>query len=248
MSGERQGPVALVTGGGRGIGEACARRLAADGFDVAVTYGSDAAAAEAVADVVRRQGRSALSLHLPAVGGDAAGAIEQITETLGPLDAAVLNAGITRDAPAIRAGGETWRDVIDVNLTGTWKVAQATLRAMRRRRAGSIVVLSSIVGRRGNVGQVNYAASKAGLIGMARALAREAAAYGVRVNAVAPGYVRTRLTDVLDDELTERLRAATPLGRLGEPDDIAGPVAFLCSERATFVTGSVLDVDGGLSF
>jgi len=241
-------PVALVTGASRGIGEACALRLASDGWDLGLTYGSDAAAANAVAGRAHELGSEVLSIPLPAQGGDPAEAIEHIEDSLGPLGAAVLNAGITRDGPAIRAGGDAWREVIEVNLTGTWRVARAALRRMRKHRAGSIVVMSSIVGQRGNIGQVNYAASKAGLIGMVRALAREAAPYGVRVNAVAPGYVKTRLTEVLDDTLTDRLLEATPLGRLGTPDDIAGPVAFLCSDRSSFMTGTVVNVDGGLSF
>jgi 3-oxoacyl-[acyl-carrier protein] reductase len=185
---------------------------------------------------------------MSATDDDPAAILAGVEDALGPVQAAVLNAGITRDAPAIRAGGDTWREVIDVNLTGTWRVAQAVVRRMRKQRSGSVVVMTSIVGQRGNIGQVNYAASKAGLIGLTRSLAREAAPYGVRVNAVAPGYVATRLTEVLDDALTERLLAATPLGRLGEPEDIAGPVAFLCGEKAAFITGTVVNVDGGLSF
>jgi 3-oxoacyl-[acyl-carrier protein] reductase len=240
--------VALVTGASRGIGKACALRLASEGFDLALTYGSDAEAAARVADRAHADGAEVLTLPLPATDGDPGEALERIEEALGPLDAAVLNAGITRDAPAIRAGGDVWREVVEVNLTGTWRVAQAALRRMRKHRRGSIVVMSSIVGRRGNVGQVNYAASKAALIGMTRSLAREAAPYGVRVNALAPGYVTTRLTDVLDESLRQRLLDATPLGRLGEPQDVAGPVAFLCSDAAGFITGSVLDIDGGLSF
>ncbi|MDH3724903.1 MAG: 3-oxoacyl-ACP reductase FabG [Thermoleophilia bacterium] len=238
----------MVTGASRGIGAACALRLARDGFDVVLTYGSDAAVAQTVAERVRAEGVRAQTTRLSAIRDDPTEVIAAAEQQLGPLDAAVLNAGITRDAPAIRAGGETWREVIDVNLTGTWKVAQAAVRCMRKRRAGTVVVMTSIVGLRGNIGQVNYAASKAALIGMTRSLAKEAAPYGIRVNAVAPGFVATRLTEVLDDDLTQRLLAATPLGRLGEPEDIAGPVAFLCSEGSGYVTGTVVNVDGGLSY
>jgi 3-oxoacyl-[acyl-carrier protein] reductase len=197
---------------------------------------------------VRAVGVRAHCVQLAATHDDPAEVITPVEHELGPLYAAVLNAGITRDAPAIRAGGETWREVIDVNLTGTWRAAQAAVRRMRTRRAGSVVVMTSIVGQRGNIGQANYAASKAALIGMTRTLAKEAAAYGIRVNAVAPGYVATRLTEVLDDQLTQGLLDATPLGRLGEPEDIAGPVAFLCSEESGYVTGTVVNVDGGLSY
>ena len=240
-------PAALVTGASRGIGEACALRLARDGYDIALTYGSDAAAAEEVAERVRAEGVRAACARLGAGEDDPATVVPHLEESVGPLDAAVLNAGITRDAPAIRIDAEAWREVVEVNLTGTWQVARAVLRRMRR-RGGSIVVMSSIVGRRGNVGQANYAASKAGLIGLSRALAREVARYDIRVNAVAPGYVTTRLTEVLDEGMSARLREATPLGRFGTPEDIAGPVAFLCSPRSRFITGTVLDVDGGLSF
>jgi 3-oxoacyl-[acyl-carrier protein] reductase len=215
---------------------------------VALTYGADADAAGAVAERARAEGVRAHVARLSATDDDPATVIEAAEKELGPIAAGVLNAGITRDAPAIRGGGETWREVIDVNLTGTWRVAQALLRRMRRRRAGSVVVMTSIVGQRGNVGQVNYAAAKAGLIGLTRTLAKEVAPYGIRVNALAPGYVATRLTEVLDDELTARLLEATPLGRLGRPEDIAGPVAYLCSETSGFVTGTVVNVDGGLSF
>jgi 3-oxoacyl-[acyl-carrier protein] reductase len=142
--------------------------------------------------------------------------------------------------------GEAWRAPIDVNLTGTMTVLRAALAGMVRRGSGSAVAISSVVGVQGNAGQANYAASKAGLIGLVRALAREAGPSGVRVNAVAPGYVATRLTGVLADQHRERLLGATALGRLGDPEDVAGPVAFLCSPAAAFITGTILAVDGGL--
>ena len=185
-----------------------------------------------------------------AAGADEAQAgamVEAAEEALGPLDAVVLNAGITRDGLAVRMSAEDWSAVIDTNLSGAFYTARPALRGMLRRRAGSIVAVSSIVGLTGNAGQANYAAAKAGMIGLARALAREAGPRGVRVNAVAPGYVSTDMTAGLSDDQRAALLAQTPLGRLGEPEDVAAAVAFLCSPAAAFITGAVLSVDGGLA-
>ncbi len=240
-------PVALVTGASKGIGAACAVALARQGYDVGLTYAEDLAGAEAAAaEVARAGGRAHVRRSEARDWDDAAAVVHEVEEALGPLDALVANAGITRDGPAVRMGGEAWRDPIDVNLTGTMAMVRAALRGMMRRRAGSIVAVSSVVGVQGNAGQANYAASKAGIIGLTRALAREAGSRGVRVNAVAPGYIATRLTDVLADEHRDHLLGATALGRLGSPEDVAGPVAFLCSGASGFITGTVLAVDGGL--
>ncbi len=169
-----------------------------------------------------------------------------LVEQAGDVDILVNNAGLTRDGLIARMGDEDWRAVIDTNLGGAFYTCRAAARGMMRRRSGAIVNVSSVVGVRGNPGQANYAASKAGLIGLTKALARELAPRGVRVNAVAPGYVETALTDVLSDEVRARLLGATPLGRLGQPHDVAGAVRFLCSDAASFITGEVLLVDGGL--
>jgi 3-oxoacyl-[acyl-carrier protein] reductase len=241
-------PVALVTGASRGIGAACAAALAEAGYDVAVGYASDAEGAARTVAAVEAAGRRAVSHAADVADEDAAaGLVEAAEEALGPLDALVLNAGITRDGLVVRMSSEDWSAVIDINLSGAFFTARPALRGMLRRRTGSIVAVSSIVGLIGNAGQVNYAAAKAGLVGMVRALAREAGGRGVRVNAVAPGYIATEMTAGLSEEQRAGILAATPLGRLGTPEDVAAAVAFLCSDDAAFITGAVLSVDGGLA-
>jgi 3-oxoacyl-[acyl-carrier protein] reductase len=172
--------------------------------------------------------------------------IERVEEELGEVDALVNNAGVTRDTLIARMSDDDWETVVDTNLRGTFNTSRAVSRKMMRRRAGSIVNLSSVVGIHGNPGQANYAASKAGIIGLTKALARELGSRGVRVNAIAPGYISTELTDVLNDEQRGLILGNTPLGRLGEPEDVAVAVRFLCSDEAAFITGEVLLVDGGL--
>ena len=171
---------------------------------------------------------------------------KRLVEEAGDLDILVNNAGLTRDGLLARMSDEDWRDVIETNLSSVFYTCRAVTRGMMKKRAGSIVNVSSIVGVHGNWGQTNYAASKAGIIGFTKSLARELGSRGVRANVVAPGYVNTRLTDVLPEEAQQAMLANTPLGRLGEPEDIAGAVRFLCSDEAAFITGEVLLVDGGL--
>ena len=169
-----------------------------------------------------------------------------LVDAVGELDILVNNAGVTRDGLIARMSDEDWRIVIETNLSGTFHTCRAAARGMMKRRSGSIVNVSSIVGLHGNPGQANYSASKAGIIGLTKALARELGNRGVRANVVAPGYVDTRLTQVIADEMKELMLANTPLGRFGRPEDIAGAVRFLCSDEASFITGEVLLVDGGL--
>jgi 3-oxoacyl-[acyl-carrier protein] reductase len=171
---------------------------------------------------------------------------KRLVEEAGDLDILVNNAGLTRDGLLARMPDEDWRDVIETNLSSVFYICRAVTRGMMKKRAGSIVNVSSIVGVHGNWGQTNYGASKAGIIGFTKSLARELGSRGVRANVVAPGYVNTRLTDVLPEEAQQAMLANTPLGRLGEPEDVAGAVRFLCSDEAAFITGEVLLVDGGL--
>jgi 3-oxoacyl-[acyl-carrier protein] reductase len=205
---------------------------------VVVGYRSGAEEAEAVAK--EAGGR--------AVQADVADPDEakRLVEEAGDLDILVNNAGLTRDGVLARMSDEDWRDVIETNLSSVFYTCRAVTRGMMKKRAGSIVNVSSIVGLHGNWGQTNYGASKAGIIGFTKSLARELGSRNVRANVVAPGYVNTRLTDVLPDEAREAMLANTPLGRLGDPEDIAGAVRFLCSDEASFITGEVLLVDGGL--
>ena len=232
------GRTALVTGASRGIGRAIALELARAGASVVVGYHGGREAAEAVA--AEAGGRA-----VQADVSDPEGA-RGLVEEAGDLDILVNNAGVTRDGLLARMPDEDWRTVIDTNLASVFYTCRAAVRGMMRRRAGAIVNVSSIVGVRGNWGQTNYAASKAGIIGFTKSLARELGSRNVRANVVAPGYVTTRLTEALPAEATEAMLRNTPLGRLGSPEDVAAAVRFLCSDEAGFVTGEVLLVDGGL--
>jgi 3-oxoacyl-[acyl-carrier protein] reductase len=227
-----------VTGGSRGIGRAIVLELARAGASVTVGYQSGAEEAEAVA-----QEAGGRAVQADVSDPDQARAL---VEEAGDLDLLVNNAGVTRDGLLARMPDADWRDVLETNLSSVFYTSRAVARGMMKRRSGSIVNVSSIVGVRGNWGQTNYGASKAGIIGFTKSLARELGSRNVRANVVAPGYVHTRLTDVLPEDAQQAMLANTPLGRLGEPEDIAGAVRFLCSDEAAFITGEVLLVDGGL--
>ena len=244
---ELEGRVALVTGGSRGIGAAVCAELGAAGADVVANYASSADAAEAVCEGIRAAGGSAT-----AVAGDistpegAAALVSQVESEVGPIAILVCNAGITRDNLIMKLSDDDWRAVVDTNLGGAFFTCRAVARPMLKRRAGAIVTMSSVVGVHGNAGQTNYAASKAGLIGLTKALAKELGGRGIRVNAIAPGYISTELTDALPEAARDAILGQTPLGRLGDPADVARAVRFLVSDAAAFVTGDVLAVDGGL--
>jgi 3-oxoacyl-[acyl-carrier protein] reductase len=233
-----EGKTALVTGGSRGIGRAIALELARAGARVTLSYRSGKDEAEEVASDAG--GR--------AVQADVSNADDarRLVDEAGELDILVNNAGVTRDGVIARMSDEDWNEVIGTNLGGVFHTCRAAARGMMKRRSGSIVNISSIVGVHGNPGQTNYSASKAGIIGFTKALARELGVRGVRASVVAPGYVDTRLTQVIADDMKELMLASTPLGRFGQPEDIAGAVRFLCSGEASFITGEVLLVDGGL--
>ena len=236
--GSLEGKNALVTGGSRGIGAAIARELAAAGATVVVGYRSGKEEAEAVAGEIG--GR--------AVQADVANAddAKRLVEEAGDLDILVNNAGTTRDGVLARMSDDDWRAVVETNLSSVFYTCRAVSRGMMKRRAGSIVNLSSIVGIHGNWGQTNYAASKAGIIGFTKSLAQELGSRGVRANVIAPGYIKTALTEVIPEEAKQQMLSLTPLGRLGDPEDVAGAVRFLCSDAAAFITGEVLVVGGGL--
>jgi 3-oxoacyl-[acyl-carrier protein] reductase len=233
-----EGKAALVTGASRGIGRSIAQELARAGAAVVVGYRTGREEGEALAQEIGGRAVQA-DVSRPE---DAA----RLVEDAGDLDILVNNAGLTRDGVLARMSDDDWRAVIETNLSSVFYTCRAVTRGMMRRRSGSIVNVSSIVGVRGNWGQSNYGASKAGIIGFTKSLAQELGSRNVRANVVAPGYVKTQLTDVIPEDAKTKMLDLTPLGRFGDPEDVAGAVRFLCSEEASFITGAVLLVDGGL--
>jgi 3-oxoacyl-[acyl-carrier protein] reductase len=245
MSDELKDRVSLVTGASRGIGRAIARELAARGATVLLGARDHAKLASTVSAIVAEGGKA---LAVPLDVGDRASveaAFEAVLKAHGRLDHLVNNAGITRDNLVLRMKPDDWQQVLDTNLTGVFVCTQAALRPMLRQRAGRIVNITSVVGLTGNPGQANYAASKAGVVGFTKAVAREVASRSITVNAVAPGFIETDMTAAMTDKARAALTAAIPLGRVGQPEDVAAAVAFLVSDRAAYITGQVLSVDGG---
>jgi 3-oxoacyl-[acyl-carrier protein] reductase len=237
---------AIVTGGGQGIGRAVALDLAAAGVDVAVVD-VDLQSARSTASEVEKFEVGAVAIQTDVADNESVEAmVEQVSKRFVQVHYLINNAGITRDALMMRMEDSAWRSVIDVNLTGTYLCSKAVIRLMMKQRFGRVVNISSVVGVMGNAGQTNYAASKAGIIGFTKSLAREVASRGITVNAVAPGFIQTAMTDILPEKAREELTSRIPSGRLGVPEDVAAAVRFLISDEASYITGSVLHVNGGM--
>lgn len=239
---------ALVTGGTRGIGRAIVLELAAAGADVAFTYARSAEAAEEVKKEVEALGRKALSYQADAA--DAARADEVISDIVkewGKLDVLVNNAGITKDTLIMRMSEAQWDDVITTNLKSVFNYSKSAVRPFMKARAGSIINISSVVGLSGNAGQTNYAASKAGIIGFSKSLAKELASRNIRVNVIAPGYIKTEMTGQLPEKVMDAIKASIPMGEAGEVQDIAAGVVFLASDASRYITGETIRIDGGMA-
>lgn len=239
---------AIVTGGSRGIGRAVAVRLAKDGMNLVINYRGNSAAAEETERLCRELGAEVLLVQ-----GDVSRTEDceklaaQAKEAFGRVDVLVNNAGITRDGLLARMTEENFRAVLDVNLVGPWNMMKAVNRIMMKQRYGRIVNLSSVTGLMGNMGQTNYAAAKAGILGMTKSYAREVASRGITVNAVAPGFIDTDMTEAMPEGAKDKIISEIPMGRTGKPEDVAEAVAFLASEQAGYITGEVLRVDGGMA-
>ena len=238
---------AIVTGGSRGIGRAAAIELSKMGMNVAIIYHGNQAKAEETVAACKENGVDAIAIQCDVkLKDDVEVAIENIHETFGTVDVLVNNAGITKDGLLLRMSEEDFDAVLDTNLKGCFLFSKACAAIMMKQRSGKIINIASIVGIQGNAGQANYAASKAGIIGFTKSLAKELGSRGINVNAVAPGFVETDMTDVLSDKVKESLMNLIPLKRTAKPEDIANAIAFLASEKAYYITGQVLTVDGGM--
>lgn len=238
----------LVTGGSRGIGKSIAETLGSYGANVAITYARSKEAAENVVNTLKNQGVKAMALQADAVDfSKSEDVVQQVAEEFGQIDVLVNNAGITRDNLLLRMSEEQWDEVIDTNLKSVFNYSKAVAKPMMRARGGSIINISSVVGISGNAGQSNYSASKAGIIGFTKSFAKELSSRNIRANVVAPGYITTEMTGELSEKLLESIKKETPLGRAGEPQEIANVVAFLASDLSSYITGDVIRVDGGMA-
>lgn len=238
---------ALVTGASRGIGRSIAIQLAEEGYNVTVNYAGNQDKAEAVVSEIKEKGVESFAIQANVANGDEVKAmIKEVVSQFGSIDVLVNNAGITRDNLLMRMKEQEWDDVIDTNLKGVFNCIQKVTPQMLRQRSGSIINLSSVVGAVGNPGQANYVATKAGVVGLTKSAARELASRGITVNAVAPGFIVSDMTDALSDELKEQMLDQIPLSRFGEDTDIAHTVAFLASEKAKYITGQTIHVNGGM--
>lgn len=242
-----EGKIAVVTGASRGIGKAIAKKLAAQGASVVINYNGSADKAEEVKAEIESAGGKAMVMQCNVADFAACEQfIKEIVDTFGRIDILVNNAGITRDGLMMRMSEEDFADVIDTNLKGTFHCIRFASRQMMKQRSGRIINMSSVVGVAGNAGQVNYSASKAGVIGMTKSAAKELASRGITVNAIAPGFIETDMTNALSDKVKEATLAQIPLARLGQGEEIAAAAAFLASDEAAYITGQVLHVDGGM--
>lgn len=238
---------ALVTGASRGIGRSIALQLAEEGYSVAVNYAGSKEKAEAVVEEIKAKGVDSFAIQANVADADEVKAmIKEVVSQFGSLDVLVNNAGITRDNLLMRMKEQEWDDVIDTNLKGVFNCIQKATPQMLRQRSGAIINLSSVVGAVGNPGQANYVATKAGVIGLTKSAARELASRGITVNAVAPGFIVSDMTDALSDELKEQMLTQIPLARFGQDTDIANTVAFLASDKAKYITGQTIHVNGGM--
>lgn len=238
---------ALVTGASRGIGRSVALQLAEEGYNVAVNYAGNKDKAEAVVEEIKDKGVEAFAIQADVANPDEVkDMIQEVVKQFGSLDVLVNNAGITRDNLLMRMKEQEWDDVINTNLKGVFNCIQKATRQMMKQRSGAIINLSSVVGAVGNPGQANYVATKAGVIGLTKTAARELASRNITVNAVAPGFIVSDMTDALNDDLKDQMKSQIPLGRFGEDTDIANTVAFLASDKAKYITGQTIHVNGGM--
>ncbi len=241
------GKNALVTGGTRGIGKAIALELSRNGVNVAISYINNKEKAEEVVYEIEKNGVRGMAVQANiSKEKDALNMVDIVDSKFGSIDILINNAGITRDNLIIRMKTEEWDDVIETNLKGTYLCTKFTVKGMMKRRYGKIINIASIVGITGNFGQGNYSASKAGVIGFTKSMAKELASRGINVNAIAPGFIRTDMTEILKDDIKDSLVKSIPMGRIGKPKDIANIVVFLASEESDYITGQVINVDGGM--